>query len=520
MSTNKGQPRQELTRRQLLSSVAAATLAGGAAAALTIGETQAATTVLPETWDEAFDVVVIGSGFAGLAAAHEATKAGATVALLEKMRVPGGNSIINGGIWSVPDTPLQEQAGIEDSPELLMRDMMQAGLDLNHPELARKVAEESRDTLMWTIDELEVQYSDVPGTQLGGHSVPRSYATHNGSGSAIVTQQLAKLVELGVEPRTQTILRQLLRDEDGRVKGVAIGENYRHPTDNDAPSRFIKAARAVVLATGGFGADVGFRMIQDPRLTDAFDSTNQPGATAEALRQALNVGCTPVQLSWIQLGPWTSPDERGMGLAPFFSAHCAQWGLWVDTRTGRRFINELADRKVRADAIIAAGNRCVALCDAKGAELLQTGRPNLIESGLERGVFQRFETLEDMAAAHDMDTTTLKDTISRFNATVEAGEDAEWGRYMQAGQFQIGMSPFYVVRLSPKIHHTMGGVAINSDAQALDVSTGEPIAGLYAAGEVTGGVHGAVRLGGCAIGDCLVFGRTAGRNAAAEQRWG
>ena len=517
MSNKVGARGCDLTRRRLLTSGTAA-VAGAAVLGLSGDHAQASTAALPDAWDEEFDVVVIGSGFAGMAAAHEAVKAGASVVILEKMRVPGGNSIINGGIWSLPGTPIQQAAGIKDSADLMVQDMMAAGLNINHAALARKLAEESLDTLTWSIEELEVDYLDQ-GSQLGGHSVPRSYTTHNQSGSGIVTQQLAKLAELGVEPRTQTIMRQLLRDEDGRVKGVAIGENYRHPTDNDAPSRFIKAARAVVLATGGFGADVGFRMIQDPRLTDAFDSTNQPGATAEALRQALNVGCTPVQLSWIQLGPWTSPDERGMGLAWAFALVCAQWGLWVDTLTGKRVVNELADRKTRADAIIAAGNQCIAFCDANGfpyAEAIPGGK---MERMLEREVVRRFDSLEAMGAAYDIPLEPLQETIQQFNMSVDAGEDTEWGRYLQAEQFPLGEPPFYVSRLGPKIHHTMGGVAINTDAQALDVVTGDPIPGLYAAGEVTGGVHGASRLGGVAVGDCLVFGRTAGRNAAVEEPW-
>ncbi|CAN0573882.1 unnamed protein product, partial [Laminaria digitata] len=182
-------------------------------------------------------------------------------------------------------------------------------------------------------------------------------------------------------------------------------------------------------------------------------------------------------------------------------------------------VNELAYRKTRDDAIIAAGNKCISFCDAKGypyAEAIPGDRMNKM---IERGVVQRFDTLEAMAAAYDMPVEALQETIAQFNASVAAGEDSEWGRYVQADQSPIGEAPFYVSRLSPKIHHTMGGVAINAEAQALDVSSGEPIPGLFSAGEVTGGVHGAVRLGGVAVGDCLVFGRTAGRNAAAEEAW-
>lgn len=508
-----------LTRRKLLTSGAFAAASGGLALIPSTGHAQTRAPIHQTEWDEEFDVVVVGSGFAGLAAAFEAKKAGASVVVLEKMRTPGGNSIINGGVVAAAGSPLQEKAGIEDSPELLLQDMLQAGLQLNHVDLARMVAESSVDTVNWTIEELGTQYrEDV--TQEGGHSVPRMYSTYNQSGSAIVTPLLAKLKDMGVEPRTRTLLKRLLRDEDGRVKGVEIREQFRFPDDDSGPVRFIKAKKAVVMATGGFGNDTAFRALQDPRLEADLQSTNQPGATADGLKEAIRVGCVPIQLSWIQLGPWGSPDERGFGLNPFFAQLCAaMFGIWVDTKTGKRFVNELADRKIRADAIIAAGNQCISLTDARGFAYGDRLFGDKMAKLMERGVVRRFETLDDMAAAYDCPIEPLKDTIKRFNASAVAGVDTEWGRYMQADQRPLDAAPYYASRLAPKVHHTMGGVCINTKAQPLDIETNEPIAGLYCAGEVTGGVHGAVRLGSCATVDCLVFGRIAGRNAAQEDEW-
>ncbi len=211
-------------------------------------------------------------------------------------------------------------------------------------------------TVKWTIDELGVKYKGRV-SQEGGHAVPRMYSTYNQSGSAIVQQQLAKLKELGVQPRMQSYLTQNYRDADGRVTGVQIREKYVFPKTDSGKLKTIRARKAVVLAAGGFGADISFRTIQDPRLTNEVDTTNQPGATADALREAFRIGCTPLQVSWIQLAPWGSPDEKGFGLAAFFGQGCAAvYGLWVDTKTGKRFVNELADRKVRADAILRVGN--------------------------------------------------------------------------------------------------------------------------------------------------------------------
>jgi flavocytochrome c len=509
-----------LTRRNFLKTAGgAAAVAGLATSGMALTPWQAEAAAIPKKWDEAYDVVVVGSGFAGLAAAYEAKKAGASVVVLEKMRTPGGNSIINGGVVSAAGSPMEEKEGVKDSPELLLKDMLTAGLHLNHVELAKMVAYKSNETVQWTITELDVKYKDKL-SQEGGHSVPRMYSTHNQSGSAIITQQLIKLKEIGVVPKTQSYLTQIYRDADGRVKGVQIREKYVFPNADSGKLKNIKAKKAVVLATGGFGNDVAFRTVQDPRLTADFPSTNQPGATAEALREALRIGCTPLQLSWIQLGPWGSPDEKGMGLSPFFAQLLgAMYGLWIDTKTGKRFVNELADRKIRADAIIKAGNKCIAFTDAFGYAFGQKAIAEALPKLMERGVVKKYDTLEQMAAAYDIPIEPLKETIEKFNKGVLAGKDEEWGRYLQKNQKPLGPGPYYALRLTPKIHHTMGGVHMNPKAQAMDVMTDKPIPGLYAAGEVTGGVHGAVRLGSCATLDCLIFGRIAGQNAAAEKAW-
>ena len=514
--------KQKITRRNFLKNAGGAVAAASIMGGLSLSASEAEAALLPKKWDETYDVVVIGSGFAGLAAAYEAKKAGASVVILEKMRTPGGNSIINGGVVSAAGSPKEEKAGIKDSPELLFKDMLTAGLGMNHSELAKMVADRSNDTVQWTINELGVKYKEDL-TQEGGHSIPRMYSTYNQSGSAIVNQQLLKLKELGVQPRTSCFLTKIYRDDDGRgrVKGVQIRDGYVFPKADSGKMKNIKARKAVVLATGGFGEDVAFRTIQDPRLTADFPTTNQPGATAEALREALRIGCMPVQLSWIQLGPWGSPDEKGMGLSPFFAQLCcAMYGLWIDTKTGKRFVNELADRKIRADAIIRVGNKCIAFTDADGYVIGQKLLGDMMTKIIERGVVRSYKTLDEMAAAYNCPVEPLKETIDKFNKGVAAGKDEEWGRYLQKDQKQLTSAPYYALRLTPKVHHCMGGVNITVEAKAKDILTDQPIPGLYSAGEVTGGVHGAVRLGSCGTLDCLVFGRIAGQNAVKEKAWG
>lgn len=466
---------------------------------------------MEEAWDEAVDVLVVGSGFAGLAAAIEAADAGASVTVLEKMKSLGGNSIISDGGIAAVGTPIQEREGITDSPELMFEDMLKAGRGLNHPDLARVVAESSNEVLQWTIDDLGVEYLDRVD-QFGGHSVPRCYTPLDVSGATIIKRQLAKARELGVDVRTQMYLESLLTDAQGNVCGVGVRDGYAYPKGGSGVPRRIKAEKAVILATGGFGSDVAFRAVQDPRLTKEVDTTNRRSGTAEALLEALRIGATPLHLSWIQLGPWASPDERGYGVGPGFADYIAfLYGIVVDPSTGQRFANELADRRTMADGILDVGQPCVGIADTKGVE--QSGWS--IDRCLRTGVVKQFDRLEDFASSYGLPLGAFEATIARYSGYVERGKDKEFGKPIVSDAEPLVHPPYYGIRLWPKVHHTMGGVQIDTKAQVIGLDR-QPIAGLYAAGEVTGGVHGACRLGSCAVTDCLVFGRIAGRNAAAE----
>ena len=514
MRKKKAEKGKNFTRRDFLKTTGGATaLAGVAASGLFLGSSEANATELPKKWDEEADVVIIGSGFAGLAAAIEAKNAGASTVVLEKMRVPGGNSIINGGLIAAAGTPVQDKEGIKDSAEIMFNDMLKAGLGMNHPDLARTVAEHSNEVAQWTIDYLGVKYKERM-THLGGHSVPRSYYTTNSSGSGIVRPQLSKVKELGIPLKTGCYLSKFIKDEDGRIKGVQILDGYRFPKQNSGTSKLIKAKKAVILATGGFGYDISFRTIQDPRLTEALDCTNQPGATAEALLEALCIGATPVQPSWIQLGPWACPDEKGMGIGYIFAISAAfPFGVMVDPATGKRFVNELADRKTRADAILKTGHYCIGIADQEGVK-----HAAKLDKMLSRGIVKKFNTLEDLASAFKINFQGLKKTLKKYNIFVSQGNDEDFQKPFREGAKPIVKAPFYGMNLWPKVHHCMGGTQINTKAQLIGLNH-KPIIGLYGAGEVTGGVHGACRLGSVAITDCLVFGRIAGKNAAAEKPW-
>ncbi|MBI9085270.1 MAG: flavocytochrome c [Desulfobacterales bacterium] len=465
----------------------------------------------PRQWDGETDVIVVGSGFAGLAAAIEARVAGRAVVVLEKMKGYGGNSFISDGVIAAAGTAEQRAAGIEDSPERMARDMMRAGLGLNRPELVRMVAEGAEDAYRWTADDIGVIYQDRVD-QFGGHSVPRCYTPHRRSGSAIIAPMLARARKLGAAIQNLSQLEQLFFDDTGRICGVAVRRGYRFPDQHSGTVETLRARRAVVLAAGGFAGDIGFRSAQDPRLTAAIASTCKAASTAEVLKEAMRAGAMPVHLSWIQLGPWASPDEKMYGVGPDFASYVAyQYGILVDPETGRRIVNEMGDRKIRADAILATGHPCIAITDANG--VTQSGHN--IDHCLKRGVVRAFDRLAELAGHYGIDARILQETVSRFNVQIGNGEDEEFGKPILNGAGPLTQPPFFAMRAWPKVHHTMGGLLIDTQARVIDLN-GQPLAGLYAAGEVAGGVHGACRLGSCAIPDCLVFGRIAGRKAAGE----
>lgn len=461
--------------------------------------------------DETYDVIVVGAGFAGLAAAIEAHAHGASVVVLEKMKAAGGNSIISEGGIAAAGTDMQRRRGIKDSPDLMHEDMLKAGLGLNHPDLAREVASRSAETFQWSIDCLGVEYLDRID-QFGGHSVPRCLTTVDVSGASIIRRELEKLEQLGVEVRLQTRLSRFILTPDGRVSGVEVREGFDSRNPDTGTTRRLIARKAVILATGGFGGDVAFRSAQDPRLNADIDTTNKASATAEALVEALRIGAMPVQLSHIQLGPWGSPDEKGYGAGPRFADYVVfQLGMVVDPGTGNRFANEMADRKELSDAILAVGTPCVGIADSRAVEFSGWD----IGRALQKGVVKTFSTLPELASHYGIPPDALEATMARFNAHIANGCDPDYGKPMLTGAEPLEHPPYYAIRLWPKVHFTMGGVGINLQAQVINLD-GHRIEGLYAAGEVTGGVHGACRLGSCAITECLVFGRIAGRNAAIQ----
>ena len=229
-------------------------------------------------WDEEYDVVIIGSGFAALAAGVTSAKKGNKVVLIEKMGRTGGNSVINGGIFAVPNSDMQKKAGIKDSTELFIKDCLKAGRGINHVDLLAKIGERAQDAYKLTLD-CGAKYIDQI-THAGGHSVPRSLQTEVGSGAGIVLPMTATFEKLeGASIKKRTKFDDFVFDDKGAVVGVIVRENYKFDgnlmsddvENKGGDTKYIKAKKGVVLAAGGFCRDKIFRRLQDPRITPETD---------------------------------------------------------------------------------------------------------------------------------------------------------------------------------------------------------------------------------------------------------
>lgn len=511
------------SRRNFLKSAIAAT--GGLLAASASHAGIAASSVAQ--YDEQFDVVIIGSGFAGMACALKAGRAGLSVLMLEKMSVVGGNSAICGGNVACPVNPVQKAQGIKDSKELFIADCLKDGLGINYPNLLGRIADRCNDTIAM-VEECGCEF--VPNKMLfeAGHSVPRSYEIKAGTGSGYIRPMHAELKKLkNVVIRTRSKFDDfIVSDDKSEVLGVTYRSGYRFDAklvsddleNTSGKTKTVRAKLGVMLAAGGFSRDVWFRQMQDPRVVPSTDSTNHPGATAGVLIKALGIGAAPVQLCWLQFLPYCNPREKGFGVSVNFTNHaCMDLGLVVDRKTGKRFMDEHAGRKIKSDAILKVigddESYPIAVCDDA---IVKAINPSFVKLPLEMGTVKVFQTLEELADHFHIKKDAFLAEVERFNGFVKNNNDEDFHRILTFNKgLDVSKPPFYGIEVCTKIHHTMGGVMINEDAQVISATTHKPIKGLFAGGEVTGGVHGASRLGTVAVIDALTFGMIAGEQFAA-----
>lgn len=498
-----------ISRRRVLGGALGSLLAAGAAGEALAGN------VKPQHWDETYDVVIVGSGFAGLSAAYEAVKQGVRrILVLEKMEAWGGNSALCGALMCMPLTKMQKAKGIEDSPEKLVADMMAAGRGFNHPELALTMAKNAAGAFEM-LEECGVEFQDKV-IRLGGHSAPRAHLPKVPSGGSIIVPMHKWLRSKGVEFRNRANVHELVFDDEG-VHGVKVTFDYDWHTNTGRREGTVRALKGVVVASGGWGQDHEFVTATMPAYAQ-LECTSQPGSTATMIKAMLAAGSLPVMLDMFQLGPWASPDEKGAGPGSFFADYAFGEGMAIDPKTGARFMNELADRRTRAEAQLKvlekgtkdAPNYPFCFCSQETADHAEG-----FKAAYREGTVKRSDSVEALAKLHGVDVEALKRSIADWNEIVAGKKEDPFKKPLDT-RTEL-KPPFYSMRLSPKLHYCMGGAAITPRAEVISAQTCKPIPGLYAAGEVTGGVHGMDRLGGCSSVDCFVFGRIAGAQVAARK---
>ncbi|MBQ4401085.1 MAG: flavocytochrome c [Synergistaceae bacterium] len=449
------------------------------------------------------DVIIIGAGGAGFAAATEALENGATVIILEKNEMIGGNTARAGGTLNAPDPERQSKMNppVEDSVERFIQNTLEAGDFKADPKLVEVLCSHSLEARHWLTDH-GTKWTEMVYQTIGG-LWPRSLDEKDKIAYNGFIAPLAKTVDkLGGKVILNCKAESLVPDENGRVREVVAFD-----TKNGQEYRFT-AKKAVILATGGYAASAA--LVKKYNNLSGLPTSNAPTSTGDGIEMGLKAGAALEGMDYIQIHPHGNPVTGGL------QSHFAgviKNAIYVN-KEGKRFVEESGRRDVISNATIAqTGQVMYSIFDSEGGFYAGVKElpPAELENLTSKGYLYVGDSLEDLAKKVGIDADGLKATVARYNELVAAGKDTDFEK--DEVELPIAKAPFYCVPLSPTLHHTMGGLKINTEAQVLR-EDGSVIPGLYAAGEVTGGIHGSNRVGGNALTDCVVFGRIAGKNAA------
>ena len=445
-----------------------------------------------------YDVVVIGSGGGGLAAAIQASDTGAHVVIIEKMPTIGGNTIKASVGMNAAETRFQKLKGIEDSKELFYDETLKGGKFKNNPQLLREFVNLAPEAIEWLAGN-GIELNDI--TITGGMSIDRTHrpADRSAVGGFLISGLVKNVNQRNIEVLLETSVEEILT-ENGAVCGVKVVDEY-----ND--SRILNA-KSVIVATGGFSANREMVVKYRPEL-DGFVTTNHKGATGSGIAMLQKIGAGTVDMGEIQIHPTVEQTTSYL-----VSEAIRGGGAILVSQAGQRFCNEMETRdKVSAEIIALPEKSAWIVFDD------QVRRNNkAADEYIAKGFVISAPTPHELAVKLNMDKASLQSTLERYNGFVELQNDADFGR-TTALRHPLDQGPYHAIRIAPGVHHTMGGVTINTDTAVLDAQQ-QVIPGAWAAGEVVGGIHGANRIGGNAVADIIIFGILSGRNAAAFARQG
>ena len=491
------------------------------------------------------DLIIVGAGGAGLSAAVTAKDLGVkNVLVLEKMPVIGGNTLRCASAFNAADPdrqkalpmtetlkeavvkaisekPVSEEHAklmadvkakyeaylrsgsktLFDCPEWHALQTYNGGDKVGHIPLIRQYSNNVLDTLHWMQSKGSPVMDRV--SQGAGALWQRTHQLDAPAGLGLIDPLYQSAVKQGVNFKLGMRVQDLILNDKGRVIGVTatdkVGNKYEF-TSKDG----------VILATGGYSQNKEMRQKSAPHLTPEMVSTNQPGATGDGIVIATRHGADTTGMNYVQVYPLATP---GTGALQGRARKMSGLDDVIDVnKNGERFVKEDA----RRDEFVAAikkqpGGVVYDINDSSIVKPLNSFNED-VETLVSIGRIYKADSLADLAKQLGMPADKLEATVAEFNKMVEAKNDPKFGRKLF--DRPIVKPPFYATPRAPSIHHTMGGLQISTNAQVLD-KNGKPIPGLYAAGEVTGGIHGSNRLGGNATADVLTFGRIAAKSAVA-----
>lgn len=498
--------------------------------------------------EEKADVVVVGAGGAGLSAAVAAAKRGLNVIVVEKAHFAGGNTSVSGGCFNAADpegqkpikmtegqklsidklleekiqNPLQKKLvtqvkqqweaykksgsdSLFDSPELHALQSWKAGDYKANLALVYKLTKEA-PTIQKTLSEMGLAWQKQP-TQFVGALWPRSHRAGNyksGVGYIDTYLDLIKAHKLPVSFMMSTPAESLI-EKDGKV----IGIKAKGPDGKDYS---IYASKGVILTTGGFGANVKMRNeydeIWDKKLDAKVKTTNMPAITGDGINMALKADAAVKDTGYIQLLPTTDPATGSTNHKIVESTN-----IYVN-KLGNRFVNEQGRRDVLAKAALAQPDHVFYVIGTEQTLLKdKEGRGPygiMIADLLKQKKAFKADTLEGLAKELGMNPENLKRTVEKWNEFCKTQKGDEFGRMSCEEGNKLPKGPYYASVMTPSVHHTMGGLVIDEDTRVLN-KAGKPIPGLYAAGEITGGIHGTNRVGCNAVPDALIYGTISGQ---------
>jgi fumarate reductase flavoprotein subunit len=440
---------------------------------------------------ERADVIVIGSGGAGMTAAITAFDAKMRVVVLEKMPITGGNTQLAAGGMNAAETVFQKKKGIQDSVQTMYNDTFKGGGGIAKPALVEILAKQSSASVDY-LTSLGADMSDIG--RMAGASVDRCHRPTGGLlvGHHIIQVMRNNAIKRGMDVRTNSKVLKILSTPGGAIAGVIVQNKLGQLYTIEAP--------AVILASGGFSANLARVTKYQPGYA-GFSSTNQPGATGDGLDLAADLGAKLVDMQHIQIHPTQAAGSKIL----ITEAVRGNGAIFVN-REGKRFVNELTTRDAASAAVLKqTGATAFLVFD-------DTIRRSLgqIEGYFHLELVKSGKTPEDLGRAMGADGGNLAATLEDYNRYQAAKKDEAFGRPNMPRPIKI--ADFHAIEIRPGIHYTMGGIAIDTRTRALDRSD-NVIPGLFAAGEVSGGTHGTNRLGGNSISQTITFGRIAGREA-------